>query len=26
VILNEDGSIQVNNKKVFSLRWQKLFQ
>jgi len=25
-ILNEDGSIQVNNKKVFSLRWQKLFQ
>jgi hypothetical protein len=25
-MLNEDGSIQVNNKKVFSLRWQKLFQ
>jgi len=25
-LLNDDGSIQVNNKKVFSLRWQKLFQ
>jgi len=23
-ILNSDGSIEVNNKKVFSLRWQKL--
>ena len=25
-ILNSDGSIQIENKKVFSLRWQKLFQ
>jgi len=22
-LLNDDGSIQVNNKKVFSLRWQR---
>ena len=25
-ILNDDGSVELNNKKVFSLRWQKLFQ
>jgi hypothetical protein len=25
-ILNDDGSIHIENKKVFSLRWQRLFQ